>query len=335
MTKVAILVLQETNTLSLAAASDPLRAANRHAGSLMFEWQFVTPNETAVTLTSGLLVPASPVHRIEGSDVIIVVAGFDAAAQTTPALQRSLQRLAQTDTIVMAIDGGAWVIAKAGLLDGYEATTHWEDLETLATQFPDVTLCNARYVVSGTRWTSGGAAPTLDMMLHLIEHLKGPALAAQVAASFIHTAQRAPTDPQIRHPAQIPHSPITARAHQLMEAHMATPLPIPEIARQLNRSPRSLQQHFQDMLGTSPKAHYLSLRLREAHRLLTHSQMELKDVALATGFNTQSSLSRAHTKAYGTGPRATRNRTSGGQNAIDTGTGTIGPAVPSPEGKAR
>ncbi|MEO0402523.1 MAG: GlxA family transcriptional regulator, partial [Pseudomonadota bacterium] len=76
MAKTAILVLQDTNTLSLAAAVDPLRAANRHAGQQVFDWQFVTPDAQDVTLTSGLSVLAAPIHRVGMCDVLIIVAGF-------------------------------------------------------------------------------------------------------------------------------------------------------------------------------------------------------------------------------------------------------------------
>ncbi len=306
MTKVAILVLDDTNTLSLAAAVDPLRAANRQAGRAMFDWHFATPTDTTVTLTSGLTVPPAPLHRVVSCEVLVLVASFQAAQQSTPDLQRSVRRLARGGTIVMAIDGGAWVAAKAGLLDGLEATTHWEDLDILASHFPDILLRNARYVVSDRCWTSGGAAPALDMMLHLIRHIHGAKIAAKVAASFIHTAQRAPTDPQIKHPPPLQHSTITARAHQLMEDNLATPLPIPDIAKRLNRSTRSLQQHFRSTLGITAKAHYLALRLSEAHRLLTQTQIGLQDIALTTGFATQSSLARAFKSAYGMAPRQAR-----------------------------
>jgi len=308
MTKAAILVLQNTNTLSLAAAVDPLRAANRHAGRSVFSWDFVTPTDADVALTSGLTVPARPIHRVTSCDLLILVAGFDPAQQATPALRASLRRLAGPQVTLLAIDGGAWLAAKAGLLDGHSATTHWEDLERFAAAFPDITVQNARYVVSGTRWTSGGAAPALDMMLHLIDRTKGAPLAAKVAASFIHTAHPAPTDPQIRHPADLRHNGVTDRAHRIMEAHLDIPLPIPDIASRLEISPRRLQQHFRTVLGRTAKSHYLALRLTEAHRLITTTDTDLHTIALATGFHSQSSLARAHRSQFGTSPRQARSQ---------------------------
>jgi transcriptional regulator GlxA family with amidase domain len=306
MAKTAILVLQQTNTLSLAAAVDPLRAANRHRPGSAFDWQFITPDSRDVTLTCGLTVPAAPIHRVNACDVLIVVAGFDLQAQSTPRLMSSLRRLARPGIPVIAIDGGPWVLANAGLLDGHQATTHWEDLETFANSFPDVDTINARYVVSRSRWTSGGAAPALDMMLHLIRERNGAALAAQVAASFIHTSQPAPSDPQMRHPPALPHSAVTARAQRVMEAHLDTPMPLPQIAKRLGISPRSLQQHFRAALGATAKAHYTRLRLMEARRLISDTDRALGDVALATGFPTAPSFSRAYRAHFGVAPNRTR-----------------------------
>ncbi|WP_299295634.1 helix-turn-helix domain-containing protein [uncultured Tateyamaria sp.] len=306
MTKTVILVLEHTNTLSLAAAVDPLRAANRHANKPVFDWSFATPGSQSVTLTSGLTVPAAPLHRVTACDVLIVVAGFELKAQATPQLMASLRRLAQSDTRVLAIDGGPWIAAKAGILDGCFATTHWEDLDSFATAFPEIDTMNARYVVSDLRWTSGGAAPALDMMLHLIQTLHGAPLANAVAASFIHTSHPAPSDPQLRHPTTKPHNRITARAHKLMEAHLDQPLPLTQIAASLDISPRMLQLNFKRALNTTPKSHYLSLRLAEARRLLTQTNIPIQDVALETGFAAVSSLSRACRKTYGNAPSTLR-----------------------------
>ncbi|GGX53278.1 AraC family transcriptional regulator [Tateyamaria omphalii] len=306
MTKTAILVLQDTNTLSLAAAVDPLRAANRQSERKLYDWSFATPTNEDVQLTSGLTVPAAPLQRVVSCDLLILVAGFNVIPQATPALLSSIRRLTAPGTVLMTIDGGAWLAAKAGLLDGHAATTHWEDLAEFSASFPDITLQNARFVTSGNRWTSSGAAPTLDMMLQLIELQHGTSLSTRVAAGFIHTRAPSSTDPQIRHPDARRHSALTNKAHAIMEDALDTPIPIPTIAKKLGLSTRCLQLHFQQVLGITPKTHYLTLRLAEAHRLIKHTKTPLHSIALATGFGSQSSLARAHSEKYGASPRTTR-----------------------------
>lgn len=317
VTNTIVLVLDQANTLSFAAAVDPMRAANRQANRALFAWQFATPTNKDVTLTSGLVVPAAPLRQSQLCDFLIVVAGFDLDVQTTPEFCASLRRLASGARIVAGIDGGSWVMARAGLLDGEQATTHWEDLEDFADQFPNVTVRDARFVTSGTRLTSGGAIPAIDMMLHVIATHYGDALADRVAGSFIYDTSPASVRPQDRHPARARHSPGTRKAHNLMQAHLEDPLPITDIARQLGLSLRGLQMQFQSRLETSPQAYYLMLRLTEAERLVTQSDLSLQDVGLRTGFASQSSFARAFRHRFGTSARARRTADAAVSRALD------------------
>ena len=306
ITKATILVLDATNTLSFAAAVDPLRAANRHAGREIFRWQFATPTSQDVQLTSGLIVPAAPIARVDRCDLFVIVAGFRLKAQTTPALRASLRRLANVAQNTAGIDGGPWVMARAGLLDGQSATTHWEDIDSLSSDFPQVHVVNSRYQISGNRLTSAGATPAIDMMLALIRRDHGARLASQIAASFILDHSPSPAAPQLRNPDPQRHNRTTARAHALMEDAMDEPLPIALIAKQLGIGARALQLQFRAALNTTAQQHYLSLRLLEARRQVTTTTQPLHDIALATGFTSQSSFARAYVKAFGINARAQR-----------------------------
>ena len=306
ITRTTILVLDATNTLSFAAAVDPLRAANRHAGRDLYAWQFATPTDRDVHLTSGLCVPAAPIARIDHCDLFVIVAGFGLQVQTTPALRASVRRLSNTAQNTAGIDGGPWVMARAGLLDGHSATTHWEDIDALAADFPQVQVENSRYQISGNRLTSAGATPAIDMMLALIRREHGARLAAQIAASFILDHSPSPATPQLRNPDPQRHNRITARAHALMEQTLDDPLPIAAIAKQLGIGPRALQLQFRAALNTTAQKHYLSLRLLEARRHVTTSTQPLHDIALSTGFASQSSFARAYAKAFGTSARTHR-----------------------------
>lgn len=302
----AVLVLDACNTLSLAAAVDPMRAANRQAGHALFRWRFVTATGAAATLTSGLQVPGAALARLDRCDLLIVVAGFDLASQDTPALRSGLRRLARRGAALAGIDGGPWLLAEAGLLDGYAATTHWEDLERFATRFPAVDVLNARFHIDRSRLTCGGALPAIDMMLHLIGQRHGAQLAARVAGAFIHDSPAAPSRAQSHTTGDARHNRLTARASALMEQNLEMPLSIAAIAARCGTGTRSLQLQFRERLGLSPQAHYLALRLAEARRLVTDTDMALMDVALATGFASQSSFARAFRAAFGRSARMLR-----------------------------
>ena len=76
-------------------------------------------------------------------------------------------------------------------------------------------------------------------------------------------------------------------------AHLETPLSQAALARQLGISPRALQLQFRSQLNMTAQAYYLHLRLNEADRLVRESRQALQEIALATGFHSQASFSRA------------------------------------------
>ncbi|PSL19674.1 GlxA family transcriptional regulator [Shimia abyssi] len=306
----AILVLDECNTLSFAAAVDPMRAANRRAGKSLFKWDFFTPTDQPSNLTSGLTVTGQSISRFTRADILLIVAGFRLEEQATPQLLASLRRIAAQGTPIAAIDGGPWLLARAGLLDNHHATTHWEDLEEFATRFPNIDVRRDRFCLSGRFATSGGAAPCIDMMLHLLNDRFGPELARRVGSAFLYDPVPAHQQSTSSAPRPLRRNPHIARALDLMESTLDDPIPLPEIAAKTGLSIRTLETRFRTQLGQSPKAHYLSLRLSEAHRLATDTSLPVRDIALATGFNSPSSFARAFRAAYGTSTRALRQKVS-------------------------
>ena len=304
--KTAVLVLDECNTLSFAAAVDLMRAANRLAGRPAFDWDYVTATTEPAMLTSALSVPGIPLARLQSCGLMIVLAGFQLARHATPSLLAGLRRIAATGATMAGIDGGPWLLAEAGLLDGHAATTHWEDLDNFTARFPGVEVRPDRFTVSENRLTSGGAIPAVDMMLHIIAARHGTGFAARVSGLFLYEGTSEPSKPQSRTGAPHRHTALTARANSLMEASLDDPLPLARIAHSLGTSPRTLQQQFSLRLSTTPQDHYLQLRLAEARRLVTDTDLPLMDVALATGFASQSSFARAFRTAHGLSARDLR-----------------------------
>jgi len=285
-----------------------MRAANRMAGRTLFDWHYVTATGVPATLTSDISVPGNTLARLDKCDLLLIIAGFALERHATPALLASLRRIATSGATLAGIDGGPWLMARAGLLDGYHATTHWEDLEAFATRFPAVTPLQNRFHIDGPRMTCGGALPAIDMMLHLIGARFGASLAARVAGAFIHDTSPDPARAQSRSGPNPGHNAITSKASALMEQSLDAPLNITDLARRCATSPRSLQAQFRARLSTTPQAYYLRLRLTEALRLVTDTTKPLTEIALATGFASQSSFARAFRAAHGTAARSLRNQ---------------------------
>jgi transcriptional regulator GlxA family with amidase domain len=303
----AVLVLPQASILEVASTLDPMRSANRHLGAQAYHWRILTPDGGPVPLTCGIELPSTgTLEQAAGADVLVVIAGFRQAEMATRPLIAALRRAAARFAAIGAIDAGPWVLARAGLLDGYRATVHWEDFEDLAAAHPEIDVVPDRFVIDRNRFTAGGAAPAADLMLHLIGQRHGAALSHQVAGSFI-TTPRGGAEPQTQ-PHQPRLDPRIANAIARMERQLDNPEPISELARNLGLSPRRLETLFRSALNQSPAAYALGLRLAAARRLIVDTHHSLAEVALRTGFSSQSTLSRAFQHHFGHPPSALRKR---------------------------
>lgn len=304
---IALLVLPQASILEVASALDPLRNANRQLGHEAYRWRVVSPDGAPVPLTCGIELPSSgPLSHAAGAEALIVIAGYRLNEVATRPLIRDLRRIAPRFQLVGGIDAAPWVLARAGLLDGYRATVHWEDLEDLAAAHPHIDVVPDRFVIERNRVTISGAAPAADFMLHLIRSRHGAALARQVAMSFL-TQARAGSEPQTA-----PHQPDpaldrrVAQALSRMEARIDSPEPASLTARAVGLSARRLETLFRQALNTTPAAHALDLRLQAARRMLTDTKHPLAEVALRTGFSSPSTLSRAFRARFGQPPGSLR-----------------------------
>jgi transcriptional regulator GlxA family with amidase domain len=87
-----------------------------------------------------------------------------------------------TARILASVCTGSLLLAQAGVLDGLEATTHWEDVAALRTLRPAVHVREGvRWVDAGAIVTSAGISAGIDMSLHLVERLHGRELALRTA----------------------------------------------------------------------------------------------------------------------------------------------------------
>jgi transcriptional regulator GlxA family with amidase domain len=136
-----------------------------------------------VVARGGLLV--TPSHTISDHpslDVLIVPGGVVTAELQKQNVIGWIARCNLGTRITASVCTDAFLLAKAGLLDGKMATTHWEDIADLRSTFPKVTVLeNQRYVDTGKIVTSAGISAGIGMSLHLVAQLASPDLAVKTA----------------------------------------------------------------------------------------------------------------------------------------------------------
>ena len=302
---VTILVFSGSSIMCVASAIDPLRAANRIAGETLFDFKLVSVGGNPAVTTCGLPVAVSgKFDPTAKTDMIVVVAGFGTQGYATGSFLQGLRRAARSARACGGVEAGTWLVARAGLLEGRSATTHWEDMEDFSSAFPGVDVRPDRYVIDGPVFTSGGASPTFDLMLHLIRTRLGMAVALDVASVFIYDQARAATDaqPLVSLGRLDGYDPRLAQAIRLMETHVDQPLTIDAVAKRAGVTARTLESIFRKSIGETPGAYYLRLRLGAARRLVVDTRIAMADIAGRTGFSSAAAFSRAFSRAFGEAP---------------------------------
>ncbi len=291
--------------MSVACALDPMRAANRIAGEPVFEWRILTLDGEPVKLTCGLPIAADArFGEAEGDDVLIIIAGFDSEVHAQKDAVGRIQKSASSYKAVGGVEAGSWLMARAGLLNGFSATTHWEDLEDFAEKFLKIEVVRDRYVIDGRFFTTGGASPTFDLMLHLIRSRKGELFAMQVSSVFIYDETHTPSDAQSSVPlGRLDFSePVIGAAIKIMESRLDEPASIKQIARSVKMSVRGLEMLFGRTLHTTPGKFYRHLRLQASRRMITDTRLSIQQIAVRTGFGSSSAFSRAYKMHFGENP---------------------------------
>ena len=206
------------------------------------------------------------------------------------------------------MESGSWVLAQADLLNGRTATTHWEDFEDFSNRFPKVKMRTDRYVIDGRFFTTGGASPSFDFMLHLVRCRQGYTAALDVASVFIYDQSHAAADaqPLVSLGDLNRQEPRVAKAIRLMEEHFEIPMRIVEISKNCGVSTKTLEKLFRTHVEMTPGSYYLSLRLSAVRRLLIDTRVSVTDIAIRTGFSSNAALSRAFRNHFGKSPQQFR-----------------------------
>ncbi len=302
---VSILVLPECSMMSVACTLDPMRAANMISGETRFDWEIMSLDGNSVELTCGLpLAVDTSFPSSDHRDVLIVVAGFNSQIHAGTRVLANLARCARQYSAIGGVEAGGWVLARAGLLDQRRATTHWQDLEDFSERFSGIEVMPDRFVIDRRIFTTGGASPTFDLMLHLIRARLGATVAMEVASTFIYNDANAPAEAQTF--ASLGRlemlEPRVANAVRLMEANLDEPIALGTIAARLDLSRRTLENLFQKTLQHTPGAYYRHLRLQQARRLISETGLSLQAIAIRTGFGSSSAFSRAFNSHFGIRP---------------------------------
>lgn len=308
--EVVFLLVPRFSMIALYGAVEPLRVANRFAGPV-FSWRFVSVDGQPVAASNDIPVSVSGTLKDIGRPAMAVVsASYEPERGRSRPMLAAIRRLATSHVLLSGIDTGPFLLAAAGVLDGYRATCHWESLPGFRESYPQVQAVQKLYEIDRDRMTCAGGAAAIDMMLGWIEREKGRPLAVSVADQLVHFRHFEAPD-QARLPARARYGTDDPRLLAIiaaMEEQSEEPLDATALAKLGGISVRQMERLFQADLGERPMGFYLRLRLEKAENLLSYSRMSVRDVSLATGFSSLPLFSRAFRSRYGVAPSHARSQ---------------------------
>ena len=299
-TQISILLFDRFSNHCLANVLEPLRAANDLSSQQVFEWNIVVLGGQRVRSSSGLRLEADAQLADMRGDILMVMPSYGFLTHANVTSSRALRAAARRFDILAGLDTGSWLLAEAGLLDGYRATIHWDELDRFSERFSDIDVQKEAVIYDRDRITCGGASTAFALAMQMIEKQHGAALRLRVEHLFSGAYAQRP----------VRRGGIAARAVDLMRAHIEAPLQIAQLAQQLGRSQKHLEQQMLARLGAAPQVIYRRIRLERARQLSLDTTISVAEISVRCGYQDASAMTRAFRSEYGTTPQALRRASS-------------------------
>lgn len=306
---IGFLLVPNFSMMAFTSCVEPLRLANRASGRTLYEWRLFSLDGGPISASNGVEVTVhGAFSQMRDPDIAIVCAGVDVEKHDHRELMAVLRRLSSFGSAIGAVCTGTYVLAKAGLLDGYRSTIHWENHPGLISEFPDLDVSQDLFRIDRNRYTCAGGTAAIDMMLCVIGQDQDEDLATRITDQLIHHRTRDARERQrmdLRARLGVAH-PKLLTVVDLMEKTTENPLSCSELAQAAGFSTRQLERLFCRYLGHSPTRHYLLIRLERARDLLKQTTLPILSVALSCGFVSASHFSKTYMEHFGRTPSAER-----------------------------
>jgi transcriptional regulator GlxA family with amidase domain len=322
----AVVADGRVGSFGLGVAAEVFGYDRRAMGLPLFDFALAAVQPGTVHTDTGLaLVVDHGLERLAVSDVVLVTSWEDPDRPCPDSLLDALRAAHARGAQLVSHCSGAFVLARAGLLDGRRATTHWRIAGELAARYPLVEVDPAvLYVDSGQVITGAGTASGIDAMLYLVRREWGAGAANALAREMVVPPHRDGGQ------AQFIDTPVASCEDDLLgvvlewaRAHLAEEMSVELLARRALMSPRSFARRFKATTGTTPHAWLLGQRLAAAEALLEESDAPVEEIARLVGFGTAAGLREQFTRRRGVSPRAYRQTFRAGRPGASVGSAPV------------
>ena len=344
--RIAILLYPEvqsldvTGPLEVFAGADTALAARRRRGQgppVPGYEVFTVGRRGATRSSSGLtIVPERELADVPPAlDTLIVPGGGGhRRAEQDEQLLEWIARTSATARRTVSVCTGAFLLARAGLLEGRRATTHWASAERLAAAHPGVEVDpDPIYIRDGAVWTSAGVTAGMDLALALVEEDHDRELALTIARHLVLFLRRPGSQSQFS-ATLVSQQPEREPLREIQRSVLEEPAAehtVEAMAGRAHMSPRHFARAFRAETGITPARYVERVRLEAARRLLEDTSLAISAVAAGAGFPSAEAMRRAFVRSLGVSPAEYRRRFHGGPRLVRARKAS----VPPPKGNNR
>jgi transcriptional regulator GlxA family with amidase domain len=313
MRRVVIVAFPRVQTLDVLGPAEVFATADQLRGGGAYEVEVVATEPGPLRTSSVALHPdrttADPPGRI---DTLLVAGGRGVhAAAEDEGLVAWVTAAAERSRRVTSVCSGAFLLARAGLLDGRRATTHWAYCTELGRRHPEIQVePDQIFVRDGDVTTSAGVTAGMDLALALVEEDLGREVALETARWLVLFLKRPGGQAQFsaQLAAQMADRRPLRELQEWLPDHLGEDLSVPALARRACMSERNFARAFREETGLTPAAYVESARVESARIALEAGDLPVETIARQAGFGTVETMRRAFRRRVGVSPGSYRSR---------------------------
>lgn len=311
--KVGFVLAPRFTLTAFAAFVDAIRLAGDDADrsrQLDCQWEVMSADDELIASSCGVEVkPWGEFVDPTRFDYIVVVGGLLHGGQRERAgLVAFLQRAAKRNVPLIGLCTGSFILARAGLLDGYQVCVNWLHREEFETEFPDLHVqSNSQFIIDRDRMTCAGGTSVVHLAAQIIERHCGRAQALKSRRILI---DEEPLPSGAWQPEQIvtrqAGDAIVRRAMLLIEQDLPGATSYSDIAAMLGIGLRQLTRRFVADVGLTPQHYRARLRLARADWMVRQTDRSMTEIAFECGFSDSAHLSRTFKAGFAVAPTCAR-----------------------------
>lgn len=179
---IGIYIYDQAEVLDFSGPFEVFSVANRLAKLGWNIW--LVAEEKSLIEARGVfqVKPHYSIQNVPELDVLIVVGGVHSDELRKTEVINWIRKTTEKTQITASVCTGAFLLAEAGLLDGLEVTTHWEDIPDLQRNYPNLRVRKGiRWIEQGKLFTAAGISAGIDLSLELVSKFAGEKLAERTA----------------------------------------------------------------------------------------------------------------------------------------------------------